>query len=346
MLAAAVASAAACLGALAIGRSAFGLFCVAAALIGASGAFVLQYRFAAAEQVEPSRVGTAVAVVLAGGVAAGFLGPQLATWGRDLSSLGPFAGSFLLLAGAEVCALLLLSLLRERRDPEPRASGGSGGSGESGRASGGHDTPSATAQEQLGIRATLSQPAALMAILAACCASGVMTFSMTAAPLGMHVLGSHTLGQTSFAVQSHIVAMYLPSFFTGVLISHVSLFAVMTGGALLLAASAGVAMLGQQLGIYWTSLVLLGLGWNLLFIGGTTLLARTYRPGDRFAIQGLNDLLVVAVQAVASLGSSVVLFAAGWRAVNLIALPVVGAVLVALVAVRRIQGTPLAKPEP
>ena len=329
-VAALAAALAAILAAVAIGREAFGLFCAATALIGGSGAFVLQYRFAAAESVDKTRLGTAVAVVLAGGIAAGFLGPRLGQLGRDLSALGPFAGSFLVLMGLEVLAMALLAALyREGKRETP--------------------PPGGPADARGGRRAalrSLSNPSTAAAIVAACCASGVMTFNMTAAPLGMHVLGHHTLSDTSFAIQSHIIAMYVPSFFTGFLIARLSLFAVMMAGGGLLVSSAVVGMLGTELWVYWLALVLLGLGWNLLFVGGTTLLARSYDAQNRFAVQGLNDFLVVGTQALASLMSSVVLFGAGRYVLAGISIGLVGVVSVVLVAVHRTHGPLGAEPAP
>lgn len=321
LLAALVAGLAAVVAALAIQTRLFGLFCVATALIGGSGAFVLQYRFAAAESVEPSRLGTAVAVVLGGGVAAGVLGPQLGELGRDLVGSAEFSGSFLLLVGVEVVALALLWFYRA----PPRPSAGIG-------------APPGPPPRRGALGSILAKPRTVVAIVAACCASGVMTFNMTAAPLGMHVMAHHSLRATGFVIQSHIVAMYVPSFFTGFLIARMSLFAVMMSGCGLLLLSAAVAMTGMGIGVYWTALVLLGLGWNLLFVGGTTLLARSYDSESRFAIQGLNDFLVVGVQAIASLLSSGVLFAAGWHALNAITIPLVLAVAVTLLVLKRLPG--------
>jgi MFS family permease len=135
-------------------------------------------------------------------------------------------------------------------------------------------------------------------------------------------------------IQSHIVAMYLPSFFTGFLIARLGLKRVMLLGVLLLAGSAGVSQLGGRLFLYWSALVLLGLGWNFLFVGGTTLLTQSYRPEERFQVQGVNDALVFSFQAAASLLSGTALFGLGWKALNLINLPLLALMLAVLLALR------------
>ena len=193
-------------------RESFALLCASTALIGANGAFVNQYRFAAAESADEARAGRAVSLVLAGGVVAGLLGPLLGRLGKDWFAAAPFAGSFLLAAFLYAACAPLLFFLREPRgaarplEParQPDAS------------------PQPEAAQRPGaarpLRAILAQPQALAALLAGIVAFAVMTFSMTAAPVSMHVLDHHSVNQAGFVIQSHIVAMYLPSFFTGFLL--------------------------------------------------------------------------------------------------------------------------------
>jgi MFS family permease len=301
---------ASCLGALAMAQGSFTLLCAATALIGANGAFVSQYRFAAAESADAPQAGKAVALVLAGGVLAGLLGPELGRLGRNWFAAAQFAGSFLLAACLYAAAALLLSFLRESRQ-------------------------AAVEEKRVPARGRslaviLRQPQAMTALLAGIVAYAVMTFTMTAAPVSMHVMDHHTLGQAGFVIQSHIVAMYLPSFFTGFLLARLGMDFVMLLGVLLLAGSSAVSLLGSQLGWYWAALVLLGLGWNFLFVGGTTLLTRAYRPEERFQVQGMNDLLVFGFQAAASLLSGTALFRLGWKTLNLLNLPLLALMLAAL----------------
>jgi MFS family permease len=325
LLGAALAALASCLGAWAMARGSFALLCAATALIGANGAFVSQYRFAAAESADAARTAKAVSLVLAGGVLAGLLGPALGRIGKDWFGAAPFAGSFLLAAGLYAAAGLLLSLLRGTLAQRP--------AGRAGPASA--ETESAAGEPAAGrpLGVILRQPQALAALLAGIVSYAVMTFTMTAAPVSMNVLDHHSLNQAGFVIQSHIVAMYAPSFFTGFLMARLGLVPSMLLGVFLLAGSAGVSLLGSRLFVYWAALVLLGLGWNFLFVGATTLLTRTYRPEERFQVQGVNDFLVFGFQAASSLLSGAALFRLGWRTLNLLNLPLLALVLAFLLTV-------------
>jgi MFS family permease len=147
---------------------------------------------------------------------------------------------------------------------------------------------------------------------------GVMTCVMTATPVHLTNAHGYALGTTSNILKSHIAAMYIPSLFTGFLIDRLGLQRVMLGGALTLLASAVAGVGANNLPAYYTALILLGLGWNLLFVGATVLLTKTYSPGERFRAQALNDFTVFGVQAIASLSAGAVLQLAGWQVVNLI----------------------------
>jgi hypothetical protein len=270
--------------------------------------------------------------VLAGGVVAGLLGPQLGRWGETWFGAAPFAGSFLLAASLYAACALLSCFLRGLGPARRQAGPLPGQAGQERRPEAAELPAAPEAARSLG--AILRQPQVLAALLAGIVSFAVMTFTMTAAPVSMNVVDHHSVGQAGFAVQSHIVAMYLPSFFTGFLIGRLGLGRVMLLGVLLLAGSAGASQLGSQLAQYWTTLVLLGLGWNFLFVGGTTLLARSYRPAERFQVQGVNDLLVFGFQAAASLASGAALFRLGWRTLNLLNVPLLALMLAVLLASR------------
>jgi MFS family permease len=162
-----------------------------------------------------------------------------------------------------------------------------------------------------------------------------MSLSMSAAPVSMHVIDRHSVAAAAAVIQSHIAAMYLPSLFTGFLLARLGLKRLMLGGCALLAAACSVAALGHGLAVYWTALVLLGLGWNFLFIGGTTLLARTYAPEERFGAQALNDFAVFAVQAAVSLLAGSLLFLTGWPTLNLLSLPAAAVMAAAVLSLRK-----------
>jgi MFS family permease len=187
------------------------------------------------------------------------------------------------------------------------------------------------------LREVVSQPSYQLAVFSAAVSFGVMTLVMTATPV--HLSGAHgySLGTTSNIIKSHIAAMYIPSLFTGLLIDRMGLFRVIIGGALSLLSSALVGLGASNLPAYYTALVLLGLGWNFLFIGATVMLTRTYLPGERFRAQAVNDFTVFGVQATASLSAGAVLQLVSWDAVNLIGVAVLVIALVLLVRGRKLM---------
>jgi len=300
------------LAAFAIAVWSFPLFCVATLGIGANLAFVQQYRFGAAESVEPVQVGRAVSLVLIGGVVAAFLGPELAKISKDWLAAGQYVGSFVALAGVYVLNAVLLS----RLVPAAAVLGASEGG------------------EARPLAKVVADPLFLMAVMAAMIASAVMAFIMTATPVSMHVLDKFSLDDTAWVIQSHVMAMFLPSFFSGALIGRFGLFRVMLAGILLMTFCVLIALVDRHLFHYWAGLVLLGIGWNFLFVGGTTLLTRSYRPAERFKAQAVNELIVYGSQAAASLSAGSVIFRAGWETVNLLTLPCLAAMLAILLRAR------------
>lgn len=298
MLATLIAASGALLAAFAITQSSFLLFCVAAILIGQNGAFVLQYRFAAAESVEPNHTGRAISFVLLGGILAGYLGPEVAQRTQSWLDAGLYTGSFVALAILYGIAIFVMTFLRDVRAPK-------------------------VIGEVAGrpLLQIARQPSFLVAVLAGVVSYGLMNFVMTATPLHMHETG-FTLANTAWVIQSHIVAMYLPSLVTGFLVERLGTLRIMLAGALLMLGCNLIAILGVDLLNYWTSLVLLGLGWNLLFVGGTVLLTTTYRPEERFKTQASNDFTIFIMQAVSSFSAGAALTSAGWININWFALSV------------------------
>ncbi|HEX8011397.1 MAG TPA: MFS transporter [Casimicrobiaceae bacterium] len=300
--------------ALALAVSSFVLFSLGTAIIGVYTAFGLQYRFAAAEVAAPEFKAKAISLVLAGGIVGGFLGPEASRWGRELLPV-PFLGSFVALAAIAVVALAVQSRVRV---PMPtRAESGS----------------------SRRLAEIASQPVFVVAALAAALGYGVMNLLMTATPLAMSFY-NHPFSAAAFVIEWHVVGMYAPGFFTGSLIQRYGALKAIVAGALLVTISVGNALAGNQIGHFWAALVLLGVGWNLMYTGGTTLLTEAYTPKDRAKTQGLNDVIVFAVMAVSSLSSGALIDAAGWERMNAIALPFVVVVALAaswLGAVRRKQ---------
>jgi hypothetical protein len=263
------------------------------------------YRFAAADVASRDFKATAISLVLAGGLVGGILGPTLSRWTVGL--LTPkFMGAYLALIGFAVATMILLRFIRI-------------------------PTPSAAEQAAAGrpLREIAAQPKFVVAVLSGAIGYGVMNFLMTSTPIAMQACG-HPYGDAAFVISSHIIGMFAPSFFTGPLIRRLGALPVMFAGALLNFASIGIALSGIAVAQFWWSLVILGVGWNFLYIGGTTLLTETYRPEERARAQGTNEQAIFVMMAISSLTSGLTVTTAGWERVNLLALPLVAVVAVAI----------------
>lgn len=307
MIGSALGLAAALLAAFAIGQQSFVLFCLAALLIGSNGAFIQQYRFAAVESVPAARSGQAVSFVLLGGMVAGYLGPEIARRSQDWLSGSAFRGGFIILAGLYVCVIVLLNFLQDTYRVD--------------RVENDAERP---------MLEILSQPTLVIAIFAGAIAYGVMSLIMTATPVEMHNMHGFSLTDTAWVIQSHIIAMYLPSFFTGLLFTRFGERQVMLIGVLCLLGCVILGLASNVLFEFWGALVLLGVGWNFLFVGGTVLLTRCYRPAERFKVQAVNDFTVFGVQAFTSLSAGVLLFQASWNVLLLANLPALLLMLILL----------------
>jgi predicted MFS family arabinose efflux permease len=293
-----------CVHAIVVGS--FWLFCAGTFVNGIYNGFATFYRFAAADGARPEWKSRAISYVLAGGVLAAVLGPEMAKRTTDLMSPYTFAGSFAALAATSVVAFFLIQFLRI---PQARAERGE-----------------AAARPLAEIAA---QPVFLVAVSSAMIAYGVMNFVMTVTPLAMNLCGfGHSDSAT--VIQWHALAMFLPSFFTGDLIRRFGVANVMRTGALLMLACIGVNMTGQGYVQFFAALLLLGLGWNFLFVGGTTLVTESYRPAERARVQALNDLLVFGTVAATAMSSGVVHGYAGWTWINLACIPFLAASLAAV----------------
>lgn len=168
------------------------------------------------------------------------------------------------------------------------------------------------------------QPEFLVAAACAGLGYGTMTLLMTATPLAMGFCG-HPYGAAAGVIAAHVVAMFAPSFFTGSLIQRFGVLPVILAGVVIEVGCVVVALSGQAIANFWWALVLLGVGWNFTYVGGTTLLTETYRPSEKAKVQGVNELIVFGVQALASLSSGVLVNAAGWTILNAFALPLLAA---------------------
>ncbi len=295
------------LAAYAIVNGNFVYFCVAAGLFGVFNGFGTFYRFAAADAASSDYKSRAISYVMAGGVVAAFVGPNLAHWTQEWFPAGEFAGSYVGLIGVYALSVLALLFVRIPR-PAPTAPH------ESGRP----------------LRVIARQGNYVVAALCAAVGFGVMVFVMTATPLAMHA-HAHSFGDTAFVIEWHIFGMFAPSFFTGHLIRRFGVLNVMLAGALLNIMCVGVNLVGTEVGHFWTALVLLGVGWNFLFVGGTSLLTETYSEPEKAKAQGLNDFLVFAAITVASLSAGALQHYFGWQAVNFGVIPLIVLIAVAII---------------
>lgn len=309
-----MAAAGALLAAYAVASQNFALFCVGTLLIGANNAFAQQFRFAAGESVGPRFTGRAVSIVLLGGIVAGYLGPEVAKRTKDLLAV-EYSGSFLSLAALFLLGIIIVSFMRDVVPAETEVAG-----------------------HERSLRELLALPAIRVAILAAAVSYGVMSLIMTATPVYLHSAHGFDLEATTLIIQSHVIAMYVPSLFTGFVLERFGISRVMGAGVAILLVCVGLALVSSEFIHYWGALVLLGLGWNLMFVSATVLLARSYRPVERFKVQATNEFAVFSVQALASLSAGTLLFYASWTVLNLISLPLLLAVLVALILMRQQVG--------
>jgi len=304
--------------ALAIEVGSFVLFSLATLLLGSTLAAVQQYRFAAAELAGPEQAGRSVALVLAGGIAAGVLGPEIGRRAQDLTST-PWVGAFLVMSivYGVLVGVLLIGLPSDHPPRDPRQADSPRSPSRFGSLGALLTRHSPRKGDGGAHERSLATPRFLVAVAAGVTAYSVMALAMTAAPLAMHRAG-YDVDATALVIQAHMLGMYAPSLVSGLLVARLGLGRLMASGLVALGASLAYGTLGTGLGAWIASLVLLGLGWNLLFLGGTVALASAFPGADRFRAQALNDTLVFGARAMASLGAGVVLAAGGWHAVQIV----------------------------
>ncbi|MBT8076455.1 MAG: MFS transporter [Gammaproteobacteria bacterium] len=292
----------------------FSLFCVAALSLGWSAAAGHQYRFAAMESVPLELAPKATSVLLLGGILAAAIGPEIAVRGQNLLTI-EFAGSYLLLAGVYLVGIFIVSFYRE---------------------SGGANDPHSMQGRPL--KQIMRSPLIILAIAASAVGYGVMSFVMTSAPISMHEHAGHGMQATKWVLQSHILAMYLPSLVYPWLFSKLGFKGMMWSGVAAYIACLLIGSINTEFIHYWLTMVILGVGWNFLFLSGTNLLRYGYSNEERFKVQSFNDFLVFSIQGLASLSSGWFLFHWGWQSVISASLPLV-LVFILLAAFTRIPGS-------
>lgn len=290
-------------------HSAFWLFAAALLTLGLGGAFVQQFRFAAADNAPREFKARAISFVLAGGIVTAVLGPQIVIFTRDFFAPVMFAGAFAAILPLAAVGAVILAFLRI---PPPSES-----------------VPGATADTGRPLSQIVSQPRFAVALLCGVSSYALMSFVMTGAPLAMVGCG-FSPDEATLGISWHVMAMFGPSFFTGRLIQRFGKETIVAVGLLLLVGCAAVALSGIALWQFWTSLILLGLGWNFGFIGATAMVADAYEPSEKGKVQGLHDFVLFSMVAFGSLMAGKVYNVWGWDMLNWVVFPVTGVCLAAL----------------
>jgi len=296
------------LAARAIYLESFGLFVGSCFLIGNYIAFLQQFRFAVAESVPVELVPKCLSFLMLSGIVAALLGPEVGRRFSAVEGLPQYVGSFLGLAVMlSISFIILMLFYRNPRIPQ--------------------QDPDVSTRR---VASLLGDPRIILAIAAAAMAYSIMALIMTATPLSMHELDGHSLENTTRVLQSHILAMYIPSFFSGVLISRLGVMRIIKAGLVLMFICVLIGWGEPQFFDYFGALLFLGVGWNFLFLGGTTLLAQSYRSSERFKVQAINDFTVFGLQAIGSLSAGLLLATIGWLGVMAFALPALVVLLSAI----------------
>lgn len=294
------------LAAASIVKSNFSGLVIAAFLLGMMMSAIQQIRFAAMESVSVELIPKAASTVLLGGLVAAILGPELVTLGLQFTDQAFVGGFYLTAAILVLCSLLFTKITNT------------------------HVATVKSAKTGRKLSVIASQPVFILAVSASVVGYALMSFIMTATPVHMHVHEAYSLQDTKWVIQSHIFAMFFPSLFSGWLISKLGTSKIIYLGLCAYVATILIALMGSEWLNYWSALVLLGIGWNFLFVGGTVLLAKSYQPNERFKVQGLNEFLVFGCQATAALSAGVFLNLIEWRGLLLASFIIIAVQLVVI----------------
>lgn len=295
----------------AIFQSDFWLFCLGTLLMGAFNGFGNYYRFAAVDVVTESMKSRAISYVMAGGIVAAIFGPNIASWTHDSIASAEFAGSYIVICTLYIVSFIVLSFVRIPTIQTESFSE--------------HDKK----KHVRSIFVLTKQPAFFVAVICGMFSYAVMSLVMTATPLSMS--HHHSLSDTAFVIQWHVLGMFAPSFFTGKLISRFGVINVMLIGAGLLLLAVIGNLQGMTLWHYWFALLSLGVGWNFLFIGATDLLTYTYNEAEKAKSQAFNDFFVFGTVTLAALTAGYLQHNYGWEVVNLGVVPLIVIILLVLI---------------
>jgi MFS family permease len=274
----------------------FWTLCLGTLIMGIYNASGQYYRFAAADAASPDFKSKAISLVMAGGLVGGIIGPQTSKITKDMLP-AEFLGSYLVLIGFCVMALVLQRMMRI-----PRLS------------------QSEQKDQGRPLAEIARQPSFIVAVLSGMVGYGVMNLLMTATPLAMKSC-EHPFSEAAFVIQWHVVAMFAPSFFTGSLIKRFGVRTILFTGVLLSLGCVAIALSGVDVMHFWIALMLVGVGWNFMYLGGTTLLTETHAPSEKAKVQGANDMAIFITMAISSASSGWLFSARGWEIMNYGAVP-------------------------
>ena len=278
----------------------FIIFSFSCFLLGTGMAFIHQYRFAAAETVEKDKAPKAVSMLLLAGIVSAFIGITLANKTKDLISDHVYVGSYIALACLTIMPAIFLSFYKNSKITNKNNS---------------------TYSNVRTYKEFVSDPKFLQAMVAATFGYVVMAFLMTATPISMHYVHKLSVDKVGLVIQFHVLGMFLPSLFTGNLIKRFGFSNIMYLGVFFYALTISLSLFEPTFINYFASLIFLGIGWNFLYISGTSLLVTTYNEQEKFKAQGFNDLIVFSATAIGSLSAGILISLLSWKIVNFMCIP-------------------------
>jgi len=285
----------------AVSKNLFFYYCLSNFLIGIGFAFTAQYRFAAAESVSKKFIPTAISIILFSSMIGALLGPNVATFTKNFISTSVYSGSYIFLSLLTIIPFfLLLFYVNENKEKN-------------------HEV--ILNNNSRSYLTLISQPRLVQAIISSAIGYVTMAFLMTATPISMHLMNNISIDKTGFVIQMHIIGMFLPSLVTGNLIKRYGHSKIIYFGVIILFLCILINFVNQSFYNYLFGLILLGVGWNFLFISGTSLLIISYKPNEKFKAQGLNDFFVFSTQATGALSAGFLLNICGWQFINILCAP-------------------------
>ena len=278
----------------------FFIFCLACFILGTGMAFIHQYRFAAAESVEKDKAPKAISTLLLAGIVSAFIGISLANYTKNFISDHLYVGSYLMLAVLTLAPTFFLIFYKDNKEISF------------------DENKKNITRSYLEF---VKEPKFLQALTSATLAYVVMAFLMTATPISMHIIHNLSLEKTGLVIQFHVLSMFLPSLFTGNLIKKFGYSKMMYLGVFFYILTILISLFEPTFFNYLFGLIFLGIGWNFLFVSGTSLLVTTYKPEEKFKAQGFNDLVVFSATALSSLSAGILISLTSWKTLNLFCIP-------------------------